>query len=261
VTFLEIQNLTKRFGKKTVLNRVSLEVQSGEILGLIGPNGAGKTTLFDCIAGLLPLDGGKLSVLSPQLAKKQQTTALTGEDSPKTIPANTALLSLTPELRKQFLFYMPDAIRPWPEQTVSTVVQLFEKLYPASTGGGHQLLGQLKLEALQARRVAALSKGEAKRLLLALALLTPHPLLLLDEPFDGLDLHQARHVMHLLRSVGSKGRTLFLSIHQLNDAARVCDRLVLLSDGEIVGQGTVDELMARAGLMSGGLEEVFLALT
>jgi ABC-2 type transport system ATP-binding protein len=263
VTLLEVQNLTKRFGKKTVLNRVSLEVRSGEILGLIGPNGAGKTTLFECVAGLLPVDGGRFSVVSPQLAATKQTAALTEEDNQKKVKdaATAALWSLTPELRKEVLFYMPDAIRPWPEQSVSRVVQVFEELYPASAGRGQEILQELKLEALQPRRVAALSKGEAKRLLLALALLTPHPLLLLDEPFDGLDLRQAHHVMQLLRSVASKGRTLFLSIHQLNDAARVCDRLVLLSDGEIVGHGTVDELMARAGLKSGGLEEVFLALT
>lgn len=261
VTLLEVQNLTKRFGKKTVLNRVSLEVRSGEILGLIGPNGAGKTTLFECIAGLLPRDEGRLSVVSHQLAAKQRNSASTGENNQRKTPANTALRPLTPELRKQFLFYMPDAIRPWSEQSVSRVVQLFEEVYPASTGRGNDLLRELKLEVLHARQVAALSKGEAKRLLLVLALLVPRPMLLLDEPFDGLDLRQARHVMQLLRSVASKGRTLFLSIHQLNDAARVCDRLVLLSNGEIVGRGTVDELMARAGLKSGGLEEVFLALT
>ena len=70
-----------------------------------------------------------------------------------------------------------------------------------------------------------------------------------------------RAVMELLRSVPSQGRTLFLSIHQLTDASRVCDRLVLLSKGRVVGEGTVPELQAKAGLAEGGLEEIFLALT
>jgi len=105
--------------------------------------------------------------------------------------------------------------------------------------------------------------GEAKRALLALGLLTPQPLLLLDEPFDGLDFRQTRDVMTLLRAVPARGRTLFVSIHQLVDASRMCDRLVLLSRGRVAGVGTLDELRAQAGLAQreAGLEEVFLALT
>ena len=101
-------------------------------------------------------------------------------------------------------------------------------------------------------------------MLLALGLLTPHPLLLLDEPFDGLDFRQTRDVMALLRTVPARGRTLFVSIHQLVDAARMCDRLVLLSRGRVVGEGTLPELRdpRRPGRRARrGLEEVFLALT
>jgi ABC-2 type transport system ATP-binding protein len=76
-----------------------------------------------------------------------------------------------------------------------------------------------------------------------------------------LDLRQTRDVMALLRRHTERGRTLMLSIHQLNDAARVCDRLVLLSEGNVVGEGTIDELRAQASLSAGGLEEIFLALT
>ena len=97
--------------------------------------------------------------------------------------------------------------------------------------------------------------------MLAIGLLTPQPLLLLDEPFDGLDLRQTRDVMSVLKESAARGRTLFLSIHQLGDAARICDRLVLLSSGEIVGEGTLAELRSKATLAAGGLEEVFLALT
>jgi ABC-2 type transport system ATP-binding protein len=97
--------------------------------------------------------------------------------------------------------------------------------------------------------------------MLAVGLLAPHPLLLLDEPFDGLDFRQTRGVMDVLRSYPAQDRTLFLSIHQLADAARVCDRLVLLSKGRVVGEGTLPELRTQTGLAEGGLEEIFLALT
>jgi ABC-type multidrug transport system ATPase subunit len=97
--------------------------------------------------------------------------------------------------------------------------------------------------------------------MLAVGLLTPQPTLMLDEPFDGLDLRQTRDVMRIIREAAQGGRTMFLSIHQLIDAERICDRLVLLSGGRVVGEGTLDELRARAGVTTGGLEEVFLALT
>jgi ABC-2 type transport system ATP-binding protein len=92
----------------------------------------------------------------------------------------------------------------------------------------------------------------------------PQPLLLADEPFDGLDLRQSRDVAQTLRSYASAGRTMFLSIHQIKDAARVCDRFVLLSGGTVRGEGTFDQLSAQAaarGAATGDLEEVFLALT
>jgi ABC-type multidrug transport system ATPase subunit len=96
--------------------------------------------------------------------------------------------------------------------------------------------------------------------MLALALLTPHPLLLMDEPFDGFDLRQTREIMGVLREVAGNGRTLVLAIHQLIDAERVCDRFVLLVAGRIRGAGTLAELRAQTGMAAGGLEDVFLAL-
>ena len=124
---------------------------------------------------------------------------------------------------------------------------------------------RLDLTPLLDSTIGSLSKGQRKRALLAIGLLMPQPVLLADEPFDGLDLRQSRDVAQTLRSYASGGRTMFLSIHQLTDAARVCDRFVLLSGGAIRGEGTIDQLAslaaARGGGASGDLEEVFLALT
>jgi len=204
------------------------------VLGLIGPNGAGKTTVLECLAGLLPANSGTFKYHGNPLSARR---------------------------RKEALFYVPDGILPWAQQTVKWLLTFFERLYSQTPERLAALSGPLRLEEIARSRVATLSKGERKRVLLAVGLLTSHPLLLLDEPFDGLDLRQTRDVMTLLRSESATGRTLFVSIHQLNDAARVCDRLVLLNAGERVAEGTLAELQAQANLKDGGLEEIFLALT
>lgn len=217
-----------------MLEEVSFSVRAGEILGLIGPNGAGKTTLFECLAGLLPANTGTVRFQQKELR---------------------------PSRRKSALFYLPDGIVPWAEQTVRWVLVFFGRLHERSNPYVAALAESLKLEDLMKSRIGALSKGERKRVLLALGLLTSHPLLLLDEPFDGLDLRQTREVMTLLREHVASGRTLMVSIHQLIDAGRICSRLVLLSAGKVVGAGSLSELRTQTNLPDGGVEEIFLALT
>jgi ABC-2 type transport system ATP-binding protein len=232
-SFVTVNGVSKTFGGGFALRDVGFTVQAGEVLGLIGPNGAGKTTLFECVAGTMAADAGTFRVRGQAIAPLQ---------------------------RKDVLFYLPDRIVPWAEQSVSWVLGLFENLYSSAVKAS-DLIKVFQLSPLSRSRLGSLSKGELKRTLLAVGLLTPQPLLLLDEPFDGLDLRQTREVMTVLREHAARGRTLMLSIHQLVDAARVCDRLVLLSAGRIVGEGTVDELRSRAGMPEAGLEEIFLALT
>jgi ABC-2 type transport system ATP-binding protein len=231
---LAVEGVTKYFNKRRVLDDVSFSVRPGEVLGLIGPNGSGKTTLFECLAGLMPADSGTIKSNNKQLA---------------------------PNRRKQALFYLPDAIFPWAEQTVHWVLEFFRKVYDRSQQDASALVEPLRLDELMKARAGTLSKGERKRVLLALGLLTPQPLLMLDEPFDGLDLRQTRDVMNLLKAHASTGRTLMLSIHQLIDAGRVCDRLVLLSAGRVVGEGSLAELQSTTKLPGAGVEEIFLALT
>jgi ABC-2 type transport system ATP-binding protein len=231
---LTVEGITKQFNKRRVLDAVSFSVRPGEVLGLIGPNGSGKTTLFECLAGLMPVNAGTVKVDN------------------HSVPA---------AVRKEALFYLPDAIFPWPEQSVTWALEFFRRFYRRSKAEAASLVEPLRLQELLKARVGSLSKGERKRVLLALGLLTTQPLLMLDEPFDGLDLRQTRDVMDLLKSYAANGRTLMLSIHQLIDAGRVCDRLVLLSSGRIVGEGTLSELQAQTGLPEAGVEEIFLALT
>ena len=236
-----VDGLTKSYGRTTVLHAVSLTVRRGEVLGLIGPNGAGKTTLFECTAGVLPFESGTIRVNGCQV---------------------------TPGAGSRSLFYLPDAIAPWPTLRVSWALDFVIGFFGGDPYTKASVIARLALAPLLGTTIGTLSKGQRKRVLLGLGLLTPHPLLLCDEPFDGLDLRQTREVGAALGEHAAAGRTLFLSIHQISDAARVCDRFVLISGGRICGEGTVGELADRLPLSGTGpaqgvptLEEVVLGLT
>jgi ABC-type multidrug transport system ATPase subunit len=230
---LRVSGLSKRFGRVAALDGVTFSIGAGEVLGLIGPNGAGKTTLFECLAGVLPAGGG----------------TLLRDDRPVDARERSAIL-----------FYLPDGIAPWPAQTVAWALDYAVGFFGGPAERRAELVAGLGLTALLGARMGALSKGERKRALLAIALATPQPVLLVDEPFDGLDLRQSREAAGTLRAEAARGRTLLLSIHQIADAARVCDRFVLLSGGRVRGEGTLDELRSLTGA-GPGLQEVFLAVT
>ncbi len=230
----EAEAISKRFGAISALSDVSFRVAEGEVLGLIGPNGAGKSTLFDCLAGVLPADAGNV------VAGK---------------------ISIPPRDRSKILFYIPDGISPWAAQPVRWALDFTIGFFGGSPERRPDVIEELDLGSLLHQPIGTLSKGQRKRALLAIGLLTPQPALLIDEPFDGLDLRQARDVASALRRHAATGRTLFLSIHQIADAARFCDRFVLLSGGRVCGEGSIPELAALAGRATGDLEEVFLALT
>ena len=236
--WLRVAGLTKRYGDLAALDGVAFSIRRGEILGLIGPNGAGKTTLFECMAGVLPPTAGEL--------------LLAGRP-------------VSPRTRRSTLFYLPDAVAPWPAQTVQWALDFTVGFLGGRGDRLDTVIDGLAVEPLLGARIGTLSKGQRKRVLLAIGLLTSQPLLLSDEPFEGLDLRQSREVAATLRTHAQDGRTLFLSIHQIADAARICDRFVLLSAGKVCGEGTLPELteLARSTRAAAppNLEEVFLALT
>ena len=235
---LQAEWFSKRFGDVAALDGASFSAKTGEVLGVIGPNGAGKSTLFECVAGVLPADAGivKLGDVAVNL-----------------------------DARKDALFFLPDAISPWPDQRVAWVLEFVERVFDSKSGvrpdARADVIASLALVPLLDKRVGELSKGQRKRVAVSIGLITPQPFLLLDEPFDVLDLRQSREVEAVLRAHAARGRGLVLSIHQLADAARLCDRLALLSSGKSVGEGTLEELRLKAGVAGGNIEEVFLALT
>ncbi len=248
---LHVEHLTKRYGHLAALSEVSFSIHRGEILGLIGPNGSGKTTLFECLGGVLPADSGAIF------------RAVNG--------ANGRTQALTQAERTATVFYLPDGIAPWPAETVRWALDFTEGFFGGALAADDarppsaDVVSRFELEPLLDSRIGTLSKGQRKRALLAIGLLTPQPILLADEPFDGLDLRQTREVAQTLRHYAAAGRTMLLSIHQIADAARVCDRFVLLSGGRTRGEGTLDDLSrlaaARGAANTTNLEEIFLALT
>jgi len=235
----EVNGLCKRFGRIAALSDVSFQVRAGEVLGLIGPNGAGKSTLFECLSGVLPADSGAM----------RSGGRLVG-----------------PRERPSLLFFVPDGIAPWPAQSVRWALDFTIGFFGGRSPLRDEVIEQLDLRQLLHQPIGTLSKGQRKRTLLGIGLLAPQPALLIDEPFEGLDLRQARDIAAALRAHAARGRTLFLSIHQIADAARLCDRFVLLSSGRVCGEGTVPELAELAiardpSRRYDDLEEVFLALT
>jgi len=271
---LQVASLSKRYGHLAALSEVSFAIRPREVLGVIGPNGSGKTTLFECLGGVLPADSGALYKITPGAPSPRTLTP--GAPSPRTFtpgapsPRNDAR-PLTSAERIATVFYLPDAIAPWPEQTVRWVLDFTAGYFGRAQTGSYaatpsDVIGRLDLEPLLDSRIGTLSKGQRKRALLAVGLLTPQPILLADEPFEGLDLRQTREIAQTLRHYAAAGRTMVLSIHQISDAARVCDRFVLLSGGRTRGEGTLDDLArlatSRAEVSAGtDLEEIFLALT
>ena len=234
MTELVVSNLCKSFSSSRVLDEIHFVLNTGDILGLIGPNGSGKTTLMESVAGLLPYDVGQIM----------------WDNQP-----------LSHAARRNLLYYMPESTLPYGDQSVRSVVGFFAALYAPASTHLNLILRHLELESVFSKRVKTLSKGFRRRFLIAIALLSPCPILFLDEPFDGLDLKQTISLMDLLKKVRDAGKTFLLAIHQLSDAERVCDRLVLLSGGKTIANGNMGDLRQRAGLPSGRLEEVFLALT
>jgi ABC-2 type transport system ATP-binding protein len=233
-SLLRVDSITKQYADQAVLADVSFDLQAGEIIGIIGPNGAGKTTLLEIFAGVLPAE----------------TNDVHWHGRP-----------LPPSRRREAIFYLPDGVRPYQDQPVIRVLSFFAGVYRRSTDEIAGVIESVGLTPVLHKRVHSLSKGYARRLMLALGLLTPHALLLMDEPFDGFDLRQIRDIVGVLRGEAAKGRTLVLAIHQMTDAERVCNRFILLADGHVRSVGTLNDLRVRSGIADGSLEDIFLALT
>ena len=220
---LRSEQISKHFGMYPVLSDISFSVYSGEILGIIGPNGAGKTTLMECMMGLLPVDKGNLYWKNKQISPLQS---------------------------KRFMFYLPDGILPYAKQRVELVLKFFRKIYGAEKGLLETLSNRLGLSAVFKKEVRTLSKGYRRRLLLAIGLLSHQPLLMLDEPFDGLDASHRRTLGASLDALMAQNLQIILVSHRVDEIPEKITRIIALKDGRILGQGSRETMLSHRHLAS-----------
>ncbi len=237
---LSVHDLSRSFedpgrGRVLAVDGLSFEVRRGEVYGLLGPNGAGKTTTLRLLATLLRPDRGRMTV--------DGVDAL-GD----------------PEGARARLAYVPAEAGLPRELSGREAVTLFARVQGVDRPRER---ADLLLDALGARPFAdspcgGLSTGQKRRVVLARALVHDPPVMLLDEPTDGLDVGGRREVLGLVRRLAQEGRAVLLSSHVMGEVEAVCDRAGVMSRGRLVAEGTLDELRARAGRED--LGDAFLAL-
>jgi ABC-2 type transport system ATP-binding protein len=218
---LEISDLYQRFGDRVAVDKLSLAVDGGEIVGLVGRNGAGKTTTMRAVMGIYRPLGG----------------SITWSGHPVGLPD-----------RLRF-GYMPEERGLYPQMRVLDQIAYFARLHgvemPAATTRAQEWITSLGLEGREQDRVVALSHGNQQRVQLAVALVYQPELLVLDEPFAGLDPSAVDSLSDVLRAETARGTAVLFSSHQLELVERLCDRVVILEKGQVVASGTLDELRAR----------------
>ena len=248
---IETSNLTKYFGKLCAVDALTLQVNSGEIFGFLGPNGAGKTTTINMLTGLLRPTSG--------------TALLGGYDIQKQSLQAKAILGLMPDTPQLY-----EALTG--RQFVRMVANLYEVPPKKAENEMEALLDQLELADAADDQIKAYSYGMQKKILL-ISLLVHHPqILFLDEPTSGLDPRSARTVREILRERCEQGCTVFMTTHILEIAERLCDRVGIISKGQLIAVGTLAELQQKQRELHAQpidtnqhhtetLEDIFLDLT
>ncbi len=219
---VQVDGLRKTYGTTTAVDGISFQVNEGEIFGIVGPNGAGKTTTIECLAGLRKPDQGTIRVLG-----------LDPQHDGKALRVRTGI-----QLQQSNL---PDRIKVW------EALDLYASFYPKASNW-RELITQLGLEEKRNSPFAKLSGGQKQRLFIALALLPDPQLVFLDELTTGLD-PQARHtIWDLVRDLRTRGKTVILSTHFMEEAERLCDRVAIMDHGRITALDTPAALIRSLGV-------------
>lgn len=217
---IELTNVIQRFQEKEVLKGLNLKVEQGEILGLLGPSGAGKTTL--------------IKILTGQLHQTSGTVTLLGRDNHK----------LNQDIYKR-IGMMLDNFGLYERLTVYDNLMMFARLYELPKEKVEEVLYHVGLSEARKRAVSKLSKGMRGRLALARAVLHEPDILFLDEPTSGLDPSTAEEIHQLIRREQERGATVFLTTHNMAEAEKLCNHVVLLHEGTIVEYGEPKEVCRR----------------
>ena len=233
------RELAKRYGRTDALRGVSFAVEAGEVVGFVGPNGAGKSTALRILTGFLDPDAGTAEIAGCDIVRqRKQAQARIG--------------------------YMPESVPLYLDMRVHEYLGFRARLKGVTRHAVDArldaALAMCGLEDQRQRFIGQLSRGYRQRVGLADALIADPPILILDEPTAGLDPVQTRAFRALLGQLGAD-RSVLVSSHDLGDIEAVADRIVVLADGRVVGNGTLDELRAGLALPAeSSLEDVFVAL-
>jgi sodium transport system ATP-binding protein len=234
---IRVEQLRKLFGSVTAVNGVTFTAENGSITGLLGPNGAGKTTTLRMLYAVMRPDGGSIKV-----------------DDIDAI-AN-------PHEAQGRLGVLPDGFGLYPRLTAREHLEYFGELHgisgPALRQRTKELLDLLDMNAIADRRTAGFSHGERTKVGLARALVHSPQNVLLDEPTNGLDVMSTRAVRTIVRRLKEEGRCVLFSSHVMQEVSALCDSIVVIANGQVVGRGTPDDLRRHTGHEN--LEDAFVAL-
>jgi ABC-2 type transport system ATP-binding protein len=223
---IDVHGLTKRFGRKTAVNRIDIAVPEGEVWGFLGPNGSGKTTTIRMLCGLLHADEGEGSCLGYDFRRQSEQI-------------------------KREVGYMTQRFSFWEDLSIRENLDFVARVYelPDPRGAARAALERLGLELRQDQLAGDLSGGWKQRLALAACMLHSPRLLLLDEPTAGVDPKARRDFWDQIHGLSSEGLTVLVSTHYMDEAER-CDRIVYINLGTIVARGTVADVIAQSGLFT-----------
>ena len=235
---IKLKNLTKLYGKLTAVNGINLEVAQGEVFGFLGPNGAGKTTTIKMMAGLLQPTSGSALIGGYDIQQKP--------------------------LKAKFITgFIPDRPFLYEKLTATEFMHFVAKLYDMNDPKTRisELLGLFGLSEWAEELVENFSHGMKQRLVMASSLLHKPQVLVVDEPMVGLDPRGARLVKDIFKDLASNGVTIFMSTHTLEIVEQMCTRVAIINKGDIIAEGSVEDLGRMARMPSSHLEPIFLRLT
>lgn len=220
---IEALNITKRYGKQTIIKDISFNVNDGEILGLLGPNGAGKSTTMNIITGYISASEGVVRIDGDDILEQ---------------PIKT----------KKKIGYLPEIPPLYPDMTVSEYLNFVYGIKKAPKEKQEESINKVmelvKISEVKARLIKNLSKGYRQRVGLAQAIIGNPEVLILDEPTVGLDPKEIIEIRNLIKELGKK-HTVILSSHILPEVSAVCDRVIIINKGQIVAEGTPEELSKK----------------
>jgi len=234
---IKVSNLYKSFGKVEAVKGISFEVRDGEITGLLGPNGAGKTTTLRMLYSLLPPDSGEIRIdgLDPT------TDAMEIKRTLGVVPDSRGLYTRM-SARENIAYY--GQLHNMAREDIKSRIE--------------ELVKTLDMSDFIDRRTEGFSQGQRVKVAIARAMIHRPQTVMLDEPSNGLDVMSTRALRRYVLDLKNAGHSVILSTHIMQEVAALCDRIVIIADGQIAADGTAEELLAKSGCDS--LEDAFVRL-